>query len=760
MTTSPLTMPQDHPNPLTPTNPPSTDARSRVSTPNSHLASEMDRNIDKFATLFSPGTPRASPVFETTNDYFNSAPSVGPSNRAAIPKRPHSAPRAIPLTHSRSESDSEFGSFVAVPAMEDPLSADIPTFEYEHLQAPMQATSPAQLHPPASASRSRTGSPSSLLSSQQPSQRQGDNTSLNFFDKFAEDAKKASERRGRELVDELLMYEDDPMYWLKNQQAEVVDKAKDEHGPGPGSSPLGTNAVTTHETPFSPARVEHGFHSDIDDEYFSPKARAASHSPHRTKRESSHSSQSPPIGSLLSTAPPTLAPPVASTPLVNSVPLSSSPPDDATLGSSGTPSSRGSSSSGHRPVSPPRSSSYQTLSSLSSRWMSNLLSSTSNPSSTASASRASTTARPTLDSIFGAPEDGEPTHPQTPPSQARAHAPTHHAQTLPRPIGGPSTHNPLPTSLAHGGLNRFGSPVTSQSIPNILPISPFSADISHKSSPFASHTFKPISGAPGFTGEQYDWDKGFSKELESELGGKGDRGRGEGVLGEEHWGRAQMSGGSLHSSRTASEGVRELIEKKIGGVDLVGRRATTTPVLTSDLADLIRPHFPALARLPRNWNLLYSLDQDGISLNTLYSNCEAAAEKDKTHSGKGTLVVVRDAGDTIFGVYVGEGLAKGGGRGKGYFGGGESFLWKYTGGALKVYKWTGKNDYVALCEYNCLSFGGGDGHYGLYLDDTLYEGSSAPCPTFDNGPLCSPGPFKAGCIEFECVGLEVWGIGA
>ena len=54
-----------------------------------------------------------------------------------------------------------------------------------------------------------------------------------------------------------------------------------------------------------------------------------------------------------------------------------------------------------------------------------------------------------------------------------------------------------------------------------------------------------------------------------------------------------------------------------------------------------------------------------------------------------------------------------------------------------------------------------DGHYGLYLDDTLYYGSSAPCPTFNNEPLCSPGAKKPGTatVEFECVGLEVWGMG-
>jgi hypothetical protein len=53
-----------------------------------------------------------------------------------------------------------------------------------------------------------------------------------------------------------------------------------------------------------------------------------------------------------------------------------------------------------------------------------------------------------------------------------------------------------------------------------------------------------------------------------------------------------------------------------------------------------------------------------------------------------------------------------------------------------------------------------DGHYGLYLDENLTDGSSAACPTFGNPPLCSLGPRKAaGSVDFECVGLEVWGCG-
>ena len=106
------------------------------------------------------------------------------------------------------------------------------------------------------------------------------------------------------------------------------------------------------------------------------------------------------------------------------------------------------------------------------------------------------------------------------------------------------------------------------------------------------------------------------------------------------------------------------------------------------------------------------------------------------------------------------------------------FLWKYHDHELKVFKCTGKNNYIALCEPEYISFGGGsvsssnrfhdlvfdrcvdrDGHYGLYLDESLFDGSSAPCPTFNNEPLCSPGPRKGASVTFECVGLEVWGMG-
>lgn len=54
---------------------------------------------------------------------------------------------------------------------------------------------------------------------------------------------------------------------------------------------------------------------------------------------------------------------------------------------------------------------------------------------------------------------------------------------------------------------------------------------------------------------------------------------------------------------------------------------------------------------------------------------------------------------------------------------------------------------------------GRDGQYGLFLDEFLLDGSSAPCPTFANPPLCTSAPARAGAVPFKCLGLEVWGIG-
>lgn len=114
-----------------------------------------DDKEDIFATLFSPATPRASPT-----------------------------PRSVPdgllrpaVRHSRSASvDSDFGSFVSVPSSEDPLHQVEPEF------------SPVPFSPA---------------------------PNFEFFDRFTEYAKVATEKNKRQILGELLENEADPGTFLR-----------------------------------------------------------------------------------------------------------------------------------------------------------------------------------------------------------------------------------------------------------------------------------------------------------------------------------------------------------------------------------------------------------------------------------------------------------------------------------------------------------------------------------------------------------------
>lgn len=72
---------------------------------------------------------------------------------------------------------------------------------------------------------------------------------------------------------------------------------------------------------------------------------------------------------------------------------------------------------------------------------------------------------------------------------------------------------------------------------------------------------------------------------------------------------------------------------------------------------------------------------------------------------------------------------------------------------FKAFPYSGINDYLLFCETSFLSIGGGDGHYGLWLDDSLEKGVSSMCPTFGNEGLSDEGP------KFDILGVEVWSIG-
>jgi len=285
-------------------------------------------------------------------------------------------------------------------------------------------------------------------------------------------------------------------------------------------------------------------------------------------------------------------------------------------------------------------------------------------------------------------------------------------------------------------------------------------------------------------------------------------------------------------------------------VELKQRRYDTDPVIEPWHAARIQALFPRRLRLGKTWSLLYSLDQHGASLSTLYSRV-GRLSSDMTSMTSGpseawlrgssaaarsaalgtsapaactslsanattsmmdcaVVLAVRDADDNIFGAFVNEPFHVA----SHYYGNGQCFLWKtvqrrlpavpeITDGdaskhddlhpdrAIEYFRWSGENDYMVLSESDYLSVGGGDGRYGLWLDDTLTNGLSGRCPAFHNEVLCDPhesnashaadnapkppadllGPVdetqnqvesQANMSEtkrFSCIGLEVWAVG-
>ncbi|KAG8867586.1 oxidation resistance protein 1 [Serendipita sp. 405] len=308
----------------------------------------------------------------------------------------------------------------------------------------------------------------------------------------------------------------------------------------------------------------------------------------------------------------------------------------------------------------------------------------------------------------------------------------------------------LPTSTSVASLSSFPHPsMVSMVDDNSLQRSIPENFLTHRT-PFAHNKYVPPTGAPGFSGER-GWDTGgFSADWE----GQSDIAR-------------PLSGGGEPSILRVPRVLR-----------LIGRKEETAGVMTNALGDMLRLHLPALARLCTKWTLLYSLDQHGISLQTFYVNSSPSADSRNKISGgrKGAILVIRDSFDGIFGGWIAEGIRMNH-TGEGHFGGGDSFLWRSKSSIpnpqdetpadptpdISVYRWTGKNEYIALCEPDSISLGGGDdGKTGLFLSASLLEGSSAKCMTFDNDILCSEeelgDPRSRHSAKFEVIGLEVWGL--
>lgn len=225
---------------------------------------------------------------------------------------------------------------------------------------------------------------------------------------------------------------------------------------------------------------------------------------------------------------------------------------------------------------------------------------------------------------------------------------------------------------------------------------------------------------------------------------------------------------------------------------------TKNRLLNPEMCDELRPLMPTRIQLYQEWTLLYSLEQHGASLHSLYERVKPDSSVPRR---VGYVLVIKDRKNSIFGAYSNEAFHPN--EHMRYSGNGECFLWKMDNVQERVlkpsnsedlidiepnlidldddknenkindekqlkteesqnskmswklcaYPYTGANEFMIYCTSKFLSMGAGDGHYGLWCDDSLMRGVTNPTQTYGNDILSKEGK------KFSILGLEVWRVG-
>lgn len=381
-------------------------------------ASSDEPDIDKFATLFNPSTPHASPTIQPIFSQSRPTSSIRSNNRLSQSQ----------IGSTRLDSnDSDFGGFVSVPPAQDPLSQ---TFFSET--------------PPLEAILTRDPREDSSKTSQRVSHSNSD-----FFGQFVEGAKEQDNQgKGKGYLDELLRHEDDPLYWINHggSEPESSGSSRGEESESESGRDDLSNVMSGHALEVSLLDL------DLDsNNYFAHKE-----SGHEQNNVTSQSSAVPVKPKLKPFATPSMSP---------TFPFAAPRPPISHSSNSSVSTSAPSPSAS--PPIPSSTSPRPTYPTQPSRWMSSLLS---NPRTSIDDQ-----SRPSVQGIFP--------HPRASSTDALQHQIRHPSPPLP--------HSSLPASVST------------------------SSTISH-GTPFASRSYIPASGAPGFAGSDHAWDKGFSDDFEKD----------------------------------------------------------------------------------------------------------------------------------------------------------------------------------------------------------------------------------------------------
>eukprot|EP00834_Sanchytrium_tribonematis_P004222 NODE_195_length_13287_cov_0.482484.p8 type:complete len:240 gc:universal NODE_195_length_13287_cov_0.482484:1116-397(-) len=171
----------------------------------------------------------------------------------------------------------------------------------------------------------------------------------------------------------------------------------------------------------------------------------------------------------------------------------------------------------------------------------------------------------------------------------------------------------------------------------------------------------------------------------------------------------------------------ESMMDRLPTITLKNRLEKTRKVLNLLIAESLRNYLPTYFEISSSWELLYSLDQHGSSLQTLYRSMDKYEEDKMRH---GFVLICKDSSDEKFGAFFTSPLK----IQKHCYGTGECFLFSIDDNENPIiYKATGKNDYYILSQSNLLAFGSGGG-FGLCFNDTFSDCMTSKSETFDNMP--------------------------
>ncbi|CCG22127.1 Oxr1 protein [Candida orthopsilosis Co 90-125] len=266
---------------------------------------------------------------------------------------------------------------------------------------------------------------------------------------------------------------------------------------------------------------------------------------------------------------------------------------------------------------------------------------------------------------------------------------------------------------------------------------------------------------------------------------------------------------SLTSATSSSSSLNSALPP-LPPIELIGYGPTVRhKLMDPDLASDIRNLIPARLQLFDNWYLVYSSEQHGISLNSLYRNSKPENQlieynkRKKAEKGfaesvvnrmmvndasnslystpqrrpQGYVLVIKDNHSSRFGAFLNENLKPV--EHKRYYGNGECFLWKCerydptklnhskssssskskSAFRFKAFMYTGINDNIIYSNHDFIAIGSSQGQNGLYIDKSLCKGVSYPCETFGNEILCQHGSSTSKYGSFDIRGLEIWRIG-